>query len=258
MLTEAQVDQFESNGMLVLPKFLPEDQLKTSLKVIDGLQGDVAYTSKGRWDMRNCLPHHEIFTNLATDEKLLSTVEQLLSFNVKLLGSHIVKMKCASEANKLTVDWHRDGGTLSVELEEPLPPMFVKAAFCVSGSTEAESGELLVVPGSHRLVGELPLNTEAQQPFGATRVTMSPGDLMIFDWRLWHAVSPNKSQVVRRTLYLAYGFRWLAPMDYVQMPSDLMEKSPVHRQILGGKSSQLGHYLPTEEDVPLQALSLDD
>jgi ectoine hydroxylase len=254
MLRSAQIEEFESNGMIVVPQFLKASFVKSLSQVIDSLQGDAAYNKKGRWDMRNCLPHHPIFSDLMVKKSLLTTVMQVLgSWNIKILGSHVVKMKEGSKRKLLPVDWHRDGGALSAELPDPLPQMFIKAAFCASGSPEANGGELLVVPGSHRLVGELATDASTGQPFGSTRVMMNPGDMLIFDWRLWHAVSPNVSQVVRRMLYLTYGFRWLAPMDYKEMPQQLY-KSPVHRQLLG-HSTELGNYLPVEDDVPLHTLT---
>ena len=257
MLTKKQYDEYEANGFVVVPQFLPA-YAKPLEKVMDELQGKTPYSKKGRWDMRNCLPSHPIFLKVLTNKKLVNIALQCVPGLMKCLGSHTVKMQGGSRADALTLPWHRDGGQVSLDLEDPLPPMFIKTALCVSGSSKAGGGELLVVPGSHRLVGDLAIDPKNGQPFGVTRVLVKPGDLLVFDWRLWHAVSPNASKVVRRMLYFTFGKRWMMPMDYVQMPQELLDKSSEHRQLLGGSSSQLGYYLPTEEDVPLRPLSQDN
>jgi hypothetical protein len=43
-------------------------------------------------------------------------------------------------------------------------------------------------------------------------------------------------------------------MDYVTMPRELLERcDPIRRQLLGDAATQLGYYLPTDEDAPLRA-----
>ena len=143
---------------------------------------------------------------------------------------------------------------MSAELPDPLPQAFVKVSFCISASPHEEGGELLVVPGSHRLIGEPVGDPNTSLPMGFSKIMLKPGDLLIFDWRLWHSVNRNSSNTIRRTLYFTLGFRWLAPIDYKTMPETLLSVSPVHRQLLGD-STELGNYLPTEKDIPIKALA---
>ena len=114
MLTEKQQNEFEDNGIVVLPRFLGSKTLKSLEQVSDELQGKASYSGKGRWDMRNCLPKHLIFSDLLIRKSLLTTVRQLLDCNAKLLGSHLVKVRGGSTNQGLILDWHRDGGVMSV------------------------------------------------------------------------------------------------------------------------------------------------
>ncbi len=85
-------------------------------------------------------------------------------------------------------------------------------------------------------------------------VLAKPGSAVFFDRRLWHAASPNWSEVTRKALFYGYGYRWLRPMDYVTMPEELLARcDPVRRQLLGDAKTQLGYWLPTDEDAPLKA-----
>lgn len=252
-LTSKQLEEFESNGFIVISHFVSQEDVDSMKNITDDLQGTTPFNQHGRWDKRNCLAHHAKFSELMTNSSLLTMITQLLGYNIKLLGSHIVKMNTNSQENNLPVTWHRDGGVLSAELPDPLPPLFVKVSFCISGASQSKGGELLVVPGSHRLIGEPSVDQQTRVPIGVSRVFLNPGDMLIFDWRLWHAVNTNSSNVIRRTLYFTFGFRWLTPIDYKAMPQELVNASPLHKQLLGD-STELGNYLPTEEDLPIESL----
>jgi len=251
-----QLEEFEERGLVVLRDFLSSDTLESLEQAIDNLQRNAAYDESGRWSLRNCLPRHHSFVELMVNETLLRAVVQILNNgNIKLLGSHVVKMKDNFQGNDLAVDWHRDGGVLASHLPDPLPPAFVKAGFCISGSTEPDGGQLLMALGSHRMIGEPVKEFKTGQRSGSEEVRLAPGDLVIFDWRTWHAVKRNSSSFIRRMLYFTFGFRILSPMDYVVMPEELLAISPWHRQLLGGATeSGLGNYLPTDEELPLMAL----
>ena len=253
MLTREQREEFEARGIIVVPKLLSEDTVRSLKQAIDCLQEDTPYSNTGRWNLRHCLPLHPCFVDLLVNEMLLAMMVQLLGCNIKLLGSQVVKLKERTQGEALFVDWHRDGGALSTELPDPLPAAFVKVAFCISGSAQPDGGELLMVPGSNCLIGDPVFDAATGWPLGFSRVLTAPGDAVIFDWRTWHAVSRNASDVVRRTLYFTFGFRWLSPMDYQVMPEELLCKSPVHWQLLGG-ATELGNYLPNDAEVPLRHL----
>lgn len=256
MLTPSQYEEFKENGLVIIPNFLAEDVLSSLTQAADSLQGSRPYDSKGRWNLRNCLPQGTCFMELLANETLLRMAVQFLGFNIKLLGSQIVKMRKEFQAEALPLDWHRDGGALLAELPDPLPPAFIKVGFCISGSKQTNGGELLAILGSHRLIGAPVVDPQTGSPFGSSRILMAPGDMVVFDWRTWHAVINNSSDVIRRTLYFTFGFRWLSAMDYEVMPEVLRNASPILGQLLG-HATELGHYLPTEEDVPLKIYDLD-
>ena len=46
-------------------------------------------------------------------------------------------------------------------------------------------------------------------PEDALATQVKPGDALFFDRRLFHAASPNLSDVERRVLFYGYSYRWL-------------------------------------------------
>ena len=90
---------------------------------------------------------------------------------------------------------------------------------------------------------------------GALPMHLNPGDAFIFEQRTWHGEGKNWSGRLRKTLFFGYGYRWVKPMDYIQMPGELVDRcNPVQRQLLGVVGDALSYYLPREEDVPLKAI----
>jgi hypothetical protein len=89
-------------------------------------------------------------------------------------------------------------------------------------------------------------------------------------WRtqVWHCVTPNLSDNVRKVFYVGYHYRWLRPTDYIQQAPELIARSsPIRRQLLGAldpQSDPLGNdaswepssrywLIKDEQDVPLKA-----
>jgi ectoine hydroxylase-related dioxygenase (phytanoyl-CoA dioxygenase family) len=158
------------------------------------------------------------------------------------------------EFARFPLDWHRDLGTSALEMTEPHPRLSVKVAYWLTDLNAPGQGAMQVVPGSHRLTGPLPINPQAGHPFGAMEIHAAAGDALLFEQRLWHAAAPNITTSPRICLFYAYGFRWLRPTDYRDVPDALMQQLPPTRQQLLGavQSQQLGYYLPTAADLPLR------
>ncbi len=116
----------------------------------------------------------------------------------------------------------------------------MKLAFWLSDVSETGRGNLKVVPGSHLrnwVEGPPGPDVEWPDPHGATEVCVRPGDVVLFDRRLWHARSGNYSQMTRKAIFLAYTLRWVAIRDELEAARAdpaFESLSPVRRQLLGG------------------------
>jgi ectoine hydroxylase-related dioxygenase (phytanoyl-CoA dioxygenase family) len=131
----------------------------------------------------------------------------------------------------------------------------VKVAYFLTSVPAPEFGPTWVLPGSHvRDVLERPRDG-SMRPEGAIPLLVRAGDAIVFDRRLWHARGDNRSKTTRKALFYAYTYRWVRPRDELGVdPARLARLDPLRCQLLGAGTSATGHWIPTEEDVPLRAL----
>ena len=276
-LSEADLALFESQGFLRLPGVLDRAEVESLLAGIATLQsGGKATTDSRAWwsdfqagtlppssaesrDFRNVAMSGRIFEDLVDAPSILMPIVQILGPKIGLLMSHAVIRAPVSgltmeELGRTQLGWHRDLGASYMELPHPQPRLSVKAAIWLTPLTGPGQGAMRVVPGSNRLAGDPALDADTNQPHGSIDVLADPGDIVLFEQRLWHAACPNVLGPARVSLFYAYGYRWLRPQDYSDLrPERLSGMSPVRRQLFGAKASTMGYHLPTPDDIPLAA-----
>jgi ectoine hydroxylase-related dioxygenase (phytanoyl-CoA dioxygenase family) len=277
VLSETDLARFESDGFLRLPGVLDEDEVTGLLAGIAELQagGAASDDSRAWWrefhagmptptaresfDFRNVALAAPVFEDLVDAPAILMPIAQLLGPRIALLSTHAAVRAPAGdltveELGRRRLGWHRDLGISSVEMAHPQPRLAVKAAIWLTPLTGPAQGAMRVVPGSHRLVGDLAFDAESGQPHGAMDLLADPGDIVLFEQRLWHTAVPNVLGPARVSLFYCYGYRWLRPQDYGEVAADrLAAMDPVRQQLFGAKTTVMGHHLPAPEDVPLVA-----
>ena len=259
-LPPEQRRQFEEQGFLVVPNALPPTMVDRLNAAIDRLRAEgklEAQPAQFTWHLRNCVVEDEAFLDLLDWPTTFPLVVDLLGWNIKLITSHLIvrePVPADFDPGRVVVGWHRDGGRSAQEMSEPHPRLFVKVAYWLTDLSEPGRGALRILPGSHRLIGRPAWQPGKPDPYGAVELLARPGDAVIFEQRTWHGVGPNFSKTARKSLFFGYGYRWVQPMDYLQMPQDLLERvSPIRWQLLSGVQTRLAMYLPTDADVPLRA-----
>lgn len=98
-----------------------------------------------------------------------------------------------------------------------------------------EKGPTLVVPGTHRGT-ELPPADRRDQPLdGEVAVLAQAGDAVFINSAVWHSGGRNRSDSLRRGIYLYYGYWWLKPYEAEQQrPWQCLEgASPERLSLLG-------------------------
>jgi len=192
----------------------------------------------------------DAFLELVDHPAALPLVRDVLGWNIYVYHCHLdVHPPVAADAAP-SWRWHQDGGRQNVELASPRPRLSLKVAWFLTDVPTADHGALRVVPGSH-VRDTLPRDRE---PAGAMPLLVRAGTAVVLDRRLWHARGDNRSDMTRRVLFYAYTHRWIRPRDEVEIdPSRVAALDPVRRQLLGWGTSATGHWIPTEEDVPLRA-----
>jgi hypothetical protein len=142
--------------------------------------------------------------------------------------------------------WHQDGYRQNSDPEAfgaPRPMLSLKIGYVLSDLSRTGRGATKVIPGSH-LRNTLE-RTDGEDPRGTVEITADPGDCFIFDRRLWHSRSVNRSTVTRKILFVGYTYRWIRPLD--DMPIDRSgewwrNRTPVQRQLLGEAPHTANHW----------------
>jgi ectoine hydroxylase len=192
----------------------------------------------------------------------LLDLRPVLDVIVETLGTNIFMYHCHLDvhppqiAPPATWMWHQDGGVQNRDLESvPRPRLSLKVAYFLTDLTEPGRGNFMVLPGSHRHNAiERPPDDRNDLP-GAVPILAEPGDAVIFDRRLWHMRSDNRSAITRKALFLAYTFRWIRQRDDLDLPPALVAMmNPVQRQLAGIDSDDpIRFWMPDREPLPLVA-----
>jgi ectoine hydroxylase len=261
-LTAQQRQEFEQNGFLVIPNALPQPALARLTAAVDRLYADGVrehgLNKAGAFELRNAVVHDDALLDLVDCAATVPLAVQLLGWDIQLDTSHIIvrpPQPADTSANFKASGWHRDGGIATLESPEPLTRTRLKVCYVLSDLSAPGRGNTRFVPGSHRLLGAPARLENDIDPVGAIEVLAAPGDAIIFENRLYHAVGPNLSSIDRKTVFMGYTYRWLRPLDYVVQPAELERKvldDPIRWQLLGFWRTDMAFSLPKDEDVPLR------
>ncbi|MAG35078.1 MAG: phytanoyl-CoA dioxygenase [Dehalococcoidia bacterium] len=262
-MSEDQQNCLETNGYLVVPRALDTatvERLTTAAdRLFEQALRDDRLNQAGAFELRNCITHDYAFLPLLDWPATVPLVPYILGWNIQLDTSHLIvrpPQPPDTAASFKAIDWHRDGGIANRQLPEPLPRLRLKICYVLSDLSQPGRGNTRFVPGSHKRPGQPAQQPGAIDPDGAIEVLAEPGDAVLFENRLFHAVGPNLSMVTRKTIFMGYAYRWLRPLDYVVQPPELLAKvqdDPIRWQLLGAWATEMAFSLPKDEDVPLRA-----
>jgi ectoine hydroxylase-related dioxygenase (phytanoyl-CoA dioxygenase family) len=239
--------QFERDGYLVVEQALGRAELSRLTAAVDRVRRDEA--PAGALHRLGFADLDDAFLELVDHPAALPLVCSVLGWNVYLYHCHL---DVHPPTSKTTPQWrwHQDGGRQNVELESPRPRLSVKVAYFLTDVPTPDHGALRVVPGSHRS----DVLARDREPADALPLLVPAGTAVLLDRRVWHARGDNRSDITRMALFYGYTYRWIRPRDDLELdPARLAGLSPVRRQLLGAGTSAIGHWMPTDEDVPLRA-----
>jgi hypothetical protein len=256
-LTADERQTFDREGFLTVEDALSPEQVAALTAVTDKIYE--THVENGHDPIKalfhpNFIPDDPLFADLVDYQKILPKVWGILGWNIYLYHAHLIVTPPNGEPqNNRTFGWHQDSGRMNKEMEStPRPRLSLKVAYFLSDTSEPGRGNFWVVPRSH-LHNEIVVPDGTGQPEGAIPVQAKPGSAVFFDRRLWHAASPNWSDITRKVLFYGYGYRWIRTKDDMTVDSLWETSDPIRRQLLGWGINANGFYSPSEDDVPLRA-----
>tara|TARA_B100001123_G_C15332240_1_gene1031594 strand:+ start:3639 stop:4469 length:831 start_codon:yes stop_codon:yes gene_type:complete len=259
-LTDEERNQFDTEGYLVVPDALSFKETRHIAETIEKLNRDGSLGNESHFGFESrvhkpdFLHLHPVFEELLDHPNVFPKVADILGWNIYLYHSHLSISPGNNEDSSTTaLQWHQDSGRSTSDMYEIEIParLSLKVAFYLSDVSKLNRGPTWFVPGSH-LQRSLDIPTN-QQPNGAIPATVPAGGAIIFDRRLWHAASPNTSDVTRLALMYGYGYRWIRPKDEMTITGEMIQRSgAIRRQLMGQTSSENNRYSPDSNDVPLR------
>jgi hypothetical protein len=256
-ITDEELQTFNKTGILQIENALSAEQVAKLTATVDRLherQLNAGQDPRTAMFLPNFVPADDQFADLVDYEPILPKVWGILGWNIYLYHTHlIVTPPSGKTQDNKTFGFHQDSGRVNFDMEtHPRPRLSIKVAYFLSDTSEPGRGNFWVVPGSH-------LNDKLQrpesgegQPEGAVPVLAKPGTAVFFDRRLWHAASPNWSDITRKVLFYGYGYRWIRTKDDMTVDDLWDDSNPIRKQLLGYGVNCNGHYTPSDEDVPLR------
>jgi Phytanoyl-CoA dioxygenase (PhyH) len=256
LLTQDERDAFEGAGYLIVRDALPDSVVETLLA--RAYEEDLLFRAQPDVGEYHILNLHDLISrrgewlSLIDCPTTFGKVFGILGWHIQLFHTQLLVTPPAPAGSTAgAYGWHQDNNRMNLDLEtSPQPRVSVKVGYFLTDLPEPGMGNLAVVPGSHRR-GRPDLAPGAM-PDGAVEVLARRRDAIIFDRRLWHAASVNRSTATRVFVTYGYSYRWLRPKSAMQHDELFGRLDPVGRQLLGWSTSANGYFDPTEEDVPLR------
>jgi ectoine hydroxylase-related dioxygenase (phytanoyl-CoA dioxygenase family) len=245
------------HGYLLIEQALSPAEVASLLGAIDAVlasKRDRDFVSQGSAASKivQAVSETEALDPLTDHPSVFPILLALLGPWLQILGSEIFVRKPAAAREPL-VPWHTDGGpTLGAFLPRRGNPVLqMKAQFFLTDVSGVDSGNFLFVPGSHRTAPPPDLGAR-KAPRGAVQLRAHAGDVLLFPWSLWHAVAPNHSRRIRKSVTLRYGQLWSRPYDYERLPDHVLGRmTPRRRRLFGDNgpnADPVSYFYPNEEE----------
>uniref|UniRef100_UPI0033423507 ectoine hydroxylase n=1 Tax=Castellaniella defragrans TaxID=75697 RepID=UPI0033423507 len=231
-LESGQLQAYERDGFIVLPKVFGEDEVEALCAEVEALGRDPAVLASeeavrepGGQALRSIFRIHEtgrLLAALPRDPRLLDVVRQILGSEVYIHQSR-ANIKPGFEGQEFY--WHSDFETWHVE--DGMPAMRALSCSVLLTDNQAANGPLMLIPGSHRqfvsCVGETPEDNYRQSlrrqeigvpdpvslrllaDAGGIHTVVAPaGSVVFFDCNVLHGSAGNISPWPRNNVFMVY------------------------------------------------------
>jgi ectoine hydroxylase len=223
-----QVEQFDRDGFLVVPGWIPGEEAAEWRRQAEALRGDTAQELVYEKDSRMVRTIFKVdrnapyFARISRDRRLLGIATQLLGGPVYVHQSRI-NFKPALKGGDFW--WHSDFEIWHTE--DGMPVMRALSVSILLDATTSLNGPMLFVPGSHRTFVPCPREASAinykqelqTQDYtapdkdvlsrlitgnGIVQATGEPGALVVSDCNVMHGSAANMSPWPRSILFYCY------------------------------------------------------
>ena len=244
-LKPEQRQSFDEDGFLVMRNALDAERVERLVEAGDRLAEPLLNKPElaGRpeynhLDLRPGLLREEALFALVANSSTVPLVVQLLSPNIHLHSTTLIYKRAESpNAPTFRRGWHRDIRIPRDLGHQCLPLVGIKICYCLTDFHQPDSGMTLMARGSHLTTKPLALPKGQVDPSDVEvcDLRMNAGDALLFENRIFHTATPNRSNRVSKVLMYGYAYRWMKTEVYLEVPDKrhLAKADPITRQLLG-------------------------
>lgn len=212
-LTTEQLEEYDTNGYLLVPDVFAVDELEAIDQEIDRLLPEYGDTSGFRpgWVGKLGL-RSDITRGVAEDERILSIIEDIVKPGIAI---HSAKLVTKLPHSDIECHWHQDEAFYT-KPDNPLTFSETRMSVWLPLQDANErNGCMWMVPGSHRWglrefetveYGQCrrKLTAEEYASEHAVPVPVSAGSMVLFNAYTWHHSKGNFTDGIRRAFIVSY------------------------------------------------------
>ena len=235
---------FEEDGFLVVRGALEANFVDALNAAAERLATDFLHKAPVQnkpWyndlDLRPGLLREEAFYQLAS-HSTVSLIVQLLGPNIQLHSTTLIcRRPESSDLPPFRRGWHRDMRVAPDLGHEQLPRVGIKVLYCLTDFKPPDSGLTQMARGTHLLPAPLTIPAGGIDPadFEVCDLDLAAGDALLFENRIFHTATPNRSGRISKKIIYGYAYRWMRPEIYHESLDRAYRRGvdPVTRQLLG-------------------------
>ena len=240
-----QLESFKNDGFLVVKNALSKEEVEAVRNACDKLARP--FLNKGEiqdkpWyndlDLRPGMLYEKALLDLVTHRSTVPLVVQLMTPNIHLHSTALTYKRPENpEYPPFRRGWHRDIRIPRDLGHTQLPLVGIKICYCLSDFTDQDSGMTIMARKSHLDKEPLKIPKGEVDPINQDicELLLEEGDAVLFENRIFHTATPNRTDRVAKRIIYGYAYRWMKQEVYLDPPDpELLEQcNPVTRQLLG-------------------------
>ncbi|MCY3859538.1 MAG: phytanoyl-CoA dioxygenase family protein [Gammaproteobacteria bacterium] len=223
MITARQVEQYKTDGYVVVEKLIDVETLNELRQVTDDLVAHARNTTEHTSTLDLDPSHtperplvrrikhpffaHPFYQSIAAYPPIMTVLSELIGGDIRLRTGGKVNLKLAGDG--AAVEWHQDWAFY------PHTNQDVLAVGMLLDDMGADNGPLLVLPGSHKgpihnhhsqglFCGAIDVERESLDVSAARELHAPAGSITVHHARLVHGSAVNRSTRARRILFYVY------------------------------------------------------
>jgi ectoine hydroxylase len=231
-MTEMERFVFECWGYLIIPEVLSAAECDEALEAarrVHGSRPAEKFRQLGRG-----FENEPALERLMDHPAVLPKVRALYGDRFVLQAAWCTVMPANSDHSS----WHQDGsGAFDFkQLGYPVPLLQLRASFNLTDQSELGTGNMAMIPGSHRSPVPLPQSVR-KQPYASPIqhiIRAGRGSVLLFHNGVWHCPMPSRLTYDRYNMHFIYSPPWLRRSDREATDPAFLARTTPRRRALAG------------------------